>query len=92
MILLLANGFESFSRPLFIPTRSKKVRMSFLNTLLHLKKISEICSEFDLTYNIFDGINEKIYSWPGPQSIESKVEELRKIENLLKDSKENLKQ
>ena len=90
--VLLANGFESYSRPLFIPTRSKKVRMSFLNTLLHLKKISEICSEFDLTYNIFDGINEKIYSWPGPQSIESKVEELRKIENLLKVSKENLKQ
>ena len=45
------------------------------------KKISEICSEFDLTYNIFDGINEKIYPWPGPQSIESKVEESRKIEN-----------
>tara|TARA_S200000501_G_scaffold364734_1_gene397294 strand:+ start:1596 stop:1763 length:168 start_codon:yes stop_codon:yes gene_type:complete len=55
--------------------------MSFLNTLLHLKKISEICSEFDLTYNIFDGINEKIYSWPRPQFIESKVEELAKIKS-----------
>ena len=81
MGILLANDFEKFSRPKLIPTRSKKVRMNFLNTLIHLRKIIEMCSEFKLKYDIYDGIDEKIYSWPGTQSLESKIEELTKIEN-----------
>ena len=74
--ILIAYGFDEFSRPKLIPTRSKKVRMNFLNTLIHIKKISKECSKFKLQYDIYDGLNEKIYSSLSKKSLDQTISEM----------------
>ena len=73
--ILLTHGFEKFSRPDRIATRSKLIRSSRKEALKELKLITESCKKYDLRYFVTDGINKEIFRLPGPKSILEAISE-----------------
>ncbi len=75
--MLLGLGFDVFSRPKKIPTRSQLVRQDLYGTLKLLHKTVQSCHELDLKYIIKDGLNHQVFCFPGPQSIQEAMNQLQ---------------
>ena len=73
--VLKAHGFETFSRPNQIATRSQVVRKTRKQTLLFLLAVVRACSGSDLKFFITDGLNNEVFVLPGPKSIEQAIAE-----------------
>jgi DNA helicase-4 len=75
--ILMAHGFDTFSRPNKIPTRTLLVRQDYLRTLQFLERVAQDCSEFDLRYIILNGLNQVVFSLPGLKSLAEAIAECR---------------
>jgi len=75
--ILRAFGFDRFGRPNQVATRSLLVRFNPLDTLLLLERVVQSCFEFDLKYIVKDGLNQEIFSLPGPVSLRQAISDLR---------------
>ena len=73
--VLKAHGFECFSRPNQIATRSQVVRKTRKQTLLFLLAVVRACLGSDLKFFITDGLNNEVFVLPGPKSIEQAIAE-----------------
>ena len=73
--VLKAHGFDTFSRPNQIATRSQVVRKSRQETLLFLLTVVMACSESDLKFFMTDGLNNEVFVLPGPKSVEQAIAE-----------------
>lgn len=75
--LLIAHEFADFHRPNKIPTRSRIVRKDLYSTLALLRRIVQACSDYDLSYVIRDGLNQEVFRFPGPTSIQEAMAAFR---------------
>lgn len=73
--VLKAHGFDTFTRPNQIATRSQVVRKTRKETLLFLLAVVRACSGSDLKFFITDGLNNEVFVLPGPKSIEQAIAE-----------------
>jgi len=73
--ILMAYGFDSFTRPNRVPTRSLVIRQDFLSSLQFLQRVAQDCAEFNLRYSIHDGLNREVFSAPGRQAIAQRIAE-----------------
>ena len=75
--ILRAFGFDRFSRPNRVATRSLLVRQDPFGTLVFLDSIVQACVEFDLRYIVRDGRNQEIFRLPGPVSLRQAISDWR---------------